>query len=426
MISLLTIIVVAGVDTASAHSGVNRYATPFSINMLSRSLHMMPLSESSQTSPHSLLHRVNNSETDVADLAEYSSEVPREFLLPLSYSTDLRVIGGGGAIHVKTGGNHTQPSYDDAITEIAHENDNLKDVGPQERSIVTQESSVGDGAFHPIHLDSHSGVDPSAVKKAAKYAKKLRNRNRLNLKRKVLHAAFGLFFATVNQLIPRNKFVPCMIVLTSSCLFMELMRFRKGFGWMNDTLHFILGSALRKQEMEGKFTGSFYYFLGVTLTTYLFPKNAATLGICQLALADPSASFFGRQTRHIYWSRIENGLGGIGRNKGILGFLGGALFCVPFNYRMLSLAKWGASGIPGGSASLLTASVALGVAGAFADLLVPTPALTMPKKVLGVPVPPFHVDDNFVVPLFSALACTKIFDLLGWPRSLELAKYLFF
>ena len=74
---------------------------------------------------------------------------------------------------------------------------------------------------------------------------------------------------------------------------------------MNDILHSILGSALRKQEMQGKFTGSFYYFLGITACVYAFPRSAATLGICQLALADPSASYFGRQTRHIYWSRIE-------------------------------------------------------------------------------------------------------------------------
>ena len=86
-----------------------------------------------------------------------------------------------------------------------------------------------------------------------------------------------------------------------------------------------------RHEMEGKFTGSFYYFAGVTASAYLFPKTASTMGIFQLALADPSASYFGKNTRHIYWSRIENGLGGFGRNKGILGFLGGALFCFPFN-----------------------------------------------------------------------------------------------
>jgi dolichol kinase len=96
-----------------------------------------------------------------------------------------------------------------------------------------------------------------------------------------------------------------MVVLTSATLVMELLRYRKGFHWMNEILHFVLGSSLRKHEMEGKFTGSFYYFLGVTLTAALYPTSCATLGICQLAIADPTASYFGRATRHVYWSRIE-------------------------------------------------------------------------------------------------------------------------
>ena len=241
-----------------------------------------------------------------------------------------------------------------------------------------------------------------------------------------MHCSFGLFFAGLHHVIPRSRFIPGMAILTSATLFMELMRYRKGFGWMNDALHFVLGDQLRKHEMEGKFTGSFYYFLGVTMTAYLFPKSAASLGIAQLAIADPSASFFGRHTRHIYWSRIEGGLGGIGRNKGVLGFLGGALFCFPYNYRVLSLAKWAGGSIPGGKQSLLIASMALGLAGAFADLAVPTPAVVMPNKILGVKVPPFHIDDNFVVPIFSGWACTKIFGLLGWPLDLELGEYILF
>ncbi len=255
-------------------------------------------------------------------------------------------------------------------------------------------------------------------------AKKLKNRNATNLSRKITHAAFGVFFACLNQFIPRAKFVPIMCGITGVSLMVELLRYRKGFGWMNSALHFFLGGALRKHEMEGKFTGSFYYFAGVTVSAYLFPQTAATMGICQLALADPSASYFGRRTRHIYWSRIEGQLGGIGRNKGLLGFLGGALFCFPFNYRVFKIAKWGAAGIPGGNMSLITVSLLLGMAGAFADLAVPTPALVMPKKVLGVPVPPFHVDDNFVVPIFSGWACTKIFELVGWDQGLKLAEHI--
>mmetsp|Transcript_3961 Transcript_3961/g.9072 ORF Transcript_3961/g.9072 Transcript_3961/m.9072 type:complete len:430 (+) Transcript_3961:107-1396(+) len=274
--------------------------------------------------------------------------------------------------------------------------------------------------------DNASAASSAEISTAAQYAKKLKNRNRTNIKRKILHCTFGLFFAGLHHVIPRNRFVPGMTILTSATLVMELLRYRKGFGWMNDALHFVLGNQLRKHEMEGKFTGSFYYFFGVTMTAYLFPRTPAILGISQLAIADPSASFFGRHTRHIYWSRIEGGLGGIGRNKGVLGFLGGALFCFPYNYRVLSLAKWGAGGIPGGRQSLLIASLALGLAGAFADLAVPTPAVVMPNKILGIRVPPFHIDDNFVVPIFSGFACTKIFGMLGWPLDLELSDYILF
>jgi len=91
---------------------------------------------------------------------------------------------------------------------------------------------------------------------------------------------------------------------------------------------------------------------------------------------------------------------------------------------VLSIAKFGAAGIPGGKTALVICSLALGFAGALADLAVPTPALTMPKKVFGVPVPPFHVDDNFVVPIVSGYACTKVFQYLGWPGDLQLAKFI--
>ena len=130
--------------------------------------------------------------------------------------------------------------------------------------------------------------------------------------------------------------------------------------------------------------------------------------------------------RFFYNVNVTSGLGGFGRNKGVLGFIGGALFCVPFNFLILSAANWSALGmaVKPETVKLLAASLALGTAGAFSDLAVPTPALTMPSKVLGVKVPPFHVDDNFVVPIFSAYACREIFNYLGW-SGLTLGKFIF-
>jgi len=270
-------------------------------------------------------------------------------------------------------------------------------------------------------------------KKPEEISKKLKNRNTTNVRRKVLHASFGLTFAALNHFIPRKFFVTGMVILSSGTLLMELLRYNPRFHWMNDILHGVLGSSLRKHEMEGKFTGSFYFFTGVTVTAACFDRNCATLGIAQLALADPSASYFGRKTRHVYWSRIENGLGGFGRNKGVLGFLGGALFCFPFNYRVLSIARYlntatGSVGrLPGGIPAIVAASLALGFAGAFADLAVPTPAVVLPKKVCGVPVPPLHIDDNFVVPIVSAWACEQVFAALHWQKeAVQLGTFLLF
>ena len=273
-------------------------------------------------------------------------------------------------------------------------------------------------------------------KKPEEISKKLKNRNTTNLSRKLLHASFGLTFAALNHFIPRRVFVTGMTVLSTGTLLMELLRYNPRFHFLNDILHGILGSSLRKHEMEGKFTGSFYFFLGVTVTAAAFDRNCATLGMAQLALADPSASYFGRATRHVYWSRIENGLGGFGRNKGVLGFLGGALFCFPFNYQVLSLARYNykqkngdnertPQQLPGGTTAIVAASLALGFAGAFADLAVPTPAVVLPKKVWGIPVPPLHIDDNFVVPIVSAWACQKVFAILHWNTdAVKLATFL--
>jgi dolichol kinase len=350
------------------------------------------------------------------------------------------VSRGGGAGSTST---RTRVDVDTTVSGVSKNGTTESSKSPEKASANThkkEEKSASISLTAKATKDPHEGRFRGNNKASRLYnrlfhsksqhasiAKKLKNRNHTNLRRKMMHCSFGLLFTSLNHLIPKSTFVPCMTALTSATLLMELLRYQPGFGWMNDALHWFLGSSLRKHEMEGKFTGSFYFFLGVTVTAALFDKNAACLGIAQLALADPSASYFGRQTRHIYWSRIENGLGGFGRNKGFLGFLGGAVFCVPFNYRVLFLAKFGAANtVPVTQTALLAASFALGLAGAFADLAVPTPAVTLPKKILGVRVPPFHLDDNFVVPIVSGFAATKIFAVMGWPANLQLARFMIF
>jgi len=229
--------------------------------------------------------------------------------------------------------------------------------------------------------------------------------------------------AGIYQWVPRKVFTGIAGGCSAGLLAVEILRYKKGFRWINRVYKSVFGGILRKHEMDGKFTGTFYYFAGITITALLFPPNAAVLGMCQLALADPSASFFGRKTKDVYWSRIEDGLGGLGRNKGVLGFLGGAVVCMPFNFLMLKAATMGGTIT---TAKMAWTSLAIGMAGSFADLAVPTPTLSVPKgtKVWGVRIPPFHVDDNFVVPIVAGFAADKI---MAWQGiQCELAKFLFF
>ncbi|GMI48740.1 hypothetical protein TrCOL_g4669 [Triparma columacea] len=255
--------------------------------------------------------------------------------------------------------------------------------------------------------------------------KGLSPRNSMHMKRKLTHAITGLSMASLYQLMPKKIFCSIFGGCSIGLLAVEVLRYRKGFKWINRVYFKVFGGVLRKHEMDGKFTGTFYYFAGVTATALLFPPPAAVLGIAQLAIADPTASFFGRKTKDVYWSRIEGGFGGIGRNKGVLGFLGGAASCWPLNFALLNKATF-VTQVPT-VGTMAWVSAAIGMAGALADLAVPTPTLSIPKgtKWCGIKIPQFHVDDNFFVPVFSGYAAMKILEGAGI-EGLKLSRYMIF
>jgi dolichol kinase len=207
-------------------------------------------------------------------------------------------------------------------------------------------------------------------------------------------------------------------------LSVETLRYRKGWKWMNRIYMFFFRGILRKTEMTGKMSGTFYYFAGCTATAHLFPGLPAVLGIAQLAIADPTASYFGRQTKHLEWSRIADGAGGLGKNKGILGFVAGALLCVPFNFLLLKSATWAGGDLVPPTIDIALASTLIAIAGSLSDLLVPTPTLSLPDKLMGIKLPPLHIDDNFVVPICSAAVAKWSLRWLSFPAVVQISKFL--
>lgn len=250
-----------------------------------------------------------------------------------------------------------------AVSTAGQENPDIEGGGDR--------SSDGDSGAAKVPSFFDDKVDMKGMQKG------LPPRNSLHLSRKLSHVATGFVMAGLYQSVPRNIFIGVGTFCSVGLCALEVLRYKKGFKWINRIFHKFFGAVLRKHEMDGKFTGVFYYFAGVTLTAALFPPQAAVLGIAQLAIADPMASFFGRKTKNVYWSRIEGGLGGLGRNKGILGFLGGGLMCFPFNILLFKSASW--SGAAPSLETMCLASLLVGLSGSFADLAVPTPTLSVPK-----------------------------------------------
>ena len=76
------------------------------------------------------------------------------------------------------------------------------------------------------------------------------------------------------------------------------------------------------------------------------------------------------------------------------------------------------------SVTLGMASVLIGAAGAFADLIVPTPNLSMPKKVLGLKMPPLHIDDNFVIPIVTGFCASLVCKWLEIDEEVKFKKFL--
>ena len=261
-------------------------------------------------------------------------------------------------------------------------------------------------------------------------------RNSLHLKRKLFHASLGLVFAALYQRVSRSLFLKCTSSLSLLLLSLEVLRYRRGFLWLNKLLHLFFSGVLRRGEMrQGRLSGVFYYAGGVALTAFGFSPPAAVLGIVQLAVADPVASLVGRLTADLKWSRVWTSRPSSSsssssstsstsspsipakKGKGLLGALAGALACLPFNYLMFRSASWGVSSLPSPS-SLLLLSLSIGLTAGVADLLVPTPPITL---YLGKTWPEMHVDDNFVVPIAAAAVAERL--LRG--RGVVLSKTLF-
>ncbi|CAM9274263.1 unnamed protein product [Ectocarpus sp. 12 AP-2014] len=235
----------------------------------------------------------------------------------------------------------------------------------------------------------------------------LRPRESYHLSRKTFHFSTIMAFAVVySAKLTQRDFARGMAALDACVLAGELARLRMDV--VNRALFRVFGAFMRAHELK-KFSGIMYCLAGLGITSAMFPKHIALLGMLQLALGDPVAALCGHATRSVGWSRVGTG-------KGLLGALGCATALTLANSFVLAKATFG-SGAP----TLRRIVLAGGMIAAWAaavEVSVPSPQKTLPFEGF-----PLAFDDNAALPVLGAMGAAVVFRVLGL-GSCELRPWL--
>ncbi len=170
---------------------------------------------------------------------------------------------------------------------------------------------------------------------------------------------FNLVIPFTYLFIFESRFqVLCILVpLTVFAIIIEYLRvhsviIKKLFG------DFLI-SMLRLHEMDGKYTGATWVFIGSTITIAIFPKEIAIISLVYMSIGDTVAGLVGRKFGKIKFY-----------DKTIEGSLAGLIFCLLSGYLVQ-----------------LSLPMEVVISGAFAAMFI---------ELL-----PISIDDNLSVPLFA-------------------------
>lgn len=205
----------------------------------------------------------------------------------------------------------------------------------------------------------------------------LRRRTDLHLARKVWH------MGTVFLMFLLWTFAPEVVsysALALACvLFIPLDFMRQSWPGLNDWLVHAFRPIMRQTEVN-KLAGTTYLLAGVGCVVLFFPRPVVSLTLLYLAFADPIASFVG----------IRYGRDKLFGHKSLQGFI--AAFTVCFLISLVFLLSTEQT-----LDRVLVFSLLSGAVGALAEL-----------------VPVGKLDDNFTLPVFSAMGLYGLLYFFGF------------
>lgn len=204
----------------------------------------------------------------------------------------------------------------------------------------------------------------------------LKKRSDIHWARKIWHmvGVFSMFLAYV--LLP--EIVSYTILAAAVALFLPIDFLRQRYPALNDWMVHAFKPIMRTHEIH-KIAGTTYLLSGVTLIVALFPRPIVALTLLFLAFADPIASFIG----------IKYGKDKIFGHKSIQGFMAAFVVCavataIYLTYYNIMFDR------------VIVVSLLAGLIGALAEL-----------------VPIGKLDDNFTLPVLSAIGLYILFYLFG-------------
>lgn len=174
------------------------------------------------------------------------------------------------------------------------------------------------------------------------------------------------------------EIVSYTILAAAVALFLPIDFLRQRYPALNDWMVHAFKPIMRTHEIH-KIAGTTYLLSGVTLIVALFPRPIVALTLLFLAFADPIASFIG----------IKYGKDKIFGHKSIQGFMAAFVVCavataIYLTYYNIMFDR------------VIVVSLLAGLIGALAEL-----------------VPIGKLDDNFTLPVLSAIGLYILFYLFG-------------